>query len=550
MGFAAIAGAVVGAGSLINDLINGNSEAETAIEAAKAGTHQKVQSEEIKHMPPALEGSASAESDMLAIQFHDYASMSQGQGYLGVPGAKERAEAEAPAAAKKTNPAAAEMIEKSKKATLLKIKHLGIDDGSGNNPNGVSISFDDFKLLHKIKSESVGKPIELDSTDDDMIVRALKSMGKEGTPKEVETYRLLIDMYYDPQLSGETLDAMAGVQRNLTPAEIQEKRKAIASMRPLPGENASGFAGRQNQAYRELEQLLVGGGTNSEKMEAINELKNMGVLDSQNHQSRGQLRKHLNIFLKKAQESSMIGDQNAQEDDGLLDQYNSLSSKEIDPKRVKSTYLGDGLVRTVILNNDDTVAVSFLDGEVKFPDGSSAQEITIIGSSLSDWRKFAGLAEEAKPKKSAKPKASESAEEEDSESPAPKPEKKPAAKSAKPRPSSKPEGYEGVDLEEEEEVPNSKMSLKPGSRIPKGRGVSGMPGMPPKDLPEEEPSGIGGPPEDEAAAAEDQPIGPYTQMLLDMLNDPEGAKMLEQLLSESIGELPPGYEGAPLAPGA
>lgn len=564
-----IAGIGVGAASLFKSLFGGNKDAELMKEAAVAGTHTKQQVEEIKHMPPALEGSASAEADMQALKFFDYSNMSMGQGYLGDNGVGAGLDTGAAGPGGGVPAEAAEMMEKTRKATLLKIKHLGIDDGSGANPYGVSMSADEWVMLNKAKDpksiQSTGSG-PLDSTDHEMIGNALKAMGKQGTPDEIEAYSMLIDMYYDPQLAGETLDALAGTQRNLTPAEIQEKRKAIESMQPMPGEDGAGFAGRQNAARQELDRLLVGGGTNPEKVSAINTLKSMGVLDSQNHQSRGQLRKHINLFYTKGvKQASVMNPTSPEENTALMDQYQQYASKQVDPKLVKTTHIGDGLTRTVVMNSDGTTAVSFLDGEVKFPDGSATRDVTILGSSGQDWAKFASLAEGAKPKAAPKPKAPK----------APKDPRTEMAKSAVAKP---PAGYTGAPLEGPQgssvaadnpmanamsagpqpylagpadlPLPGmmppglSKTATNPMDMLAKGGPLEGlsdpaMPGMPGT------PSGPGGSLNQPGAA-----LGQYTQLLLQMLNDPNGAAMLEQMLAESMGGMPPGYEGAPLEAGA
>ena len=59
---------------------------------------------------------------------------------------------------------------------------------------------------------------------------------------------------------------------------------------------------------------------------------------------------------------------------------------------IKQTDMGEGVMKTEMLNADGTVASSFLEGSVRLPSGQVMRNVEVSGSSLSDWDAFQEIA--------------------------------------------------------------------------------------------------------------------------------------------------------------
>lgn len=244
-----------------------------------------------------------------------------------------------------------ELMKINLNATRMKIKALGIDDGSGKNPGGVKMSLDEFVITMRLKDPSTltheGKsltdPIEVEEIAGSMgdLVPGYAGMDDATKAAWTKRYEMLSLMMQDPQMSGDTIAAMQG------------------------GEYA----------------------------DAVAYWKTKGVIDSQNNQNAGQIGKLGQKLGKIVVENRVMSPLTPEEEKKWRDQYEAeTGAQKVDPKNIKKEHIGEGRVRTTVLNEDGSVAVQFIDGDVTLPNGQQIP-ITITGQKNSDMDKAQDLAD-------------------------------------------------------------------------------------------------------------------------------------------------------------
>jgi hypothetical protein len=268
---------------------------------------------------------------------------------------------------------AIELMRKNVEGTRTKIKFLGINDGSGKNPGGVKMSRDEFIVTMRLKDPSAlihsGKSLT-DPVDESEVDPALTQVvpgyaGMSTEEKQIwhNRYNLLQMMSQDPQLSGDTLAAMA--------------------------ENDPTMA------------------------DAIAFWKGKGVIDKMNNQNAGQVAKVGGKFGKIVVENRIMSELTPEEEAKYEAQYEQeTAGPKSDPKNVKVEHIGKGRIRTTVLNPDGSVAAQFVEGEVALPSGQKLP-IVVNGGTNADFQKaqdtadgVSGLFDDAARGKSAAPKSS------------------------------------------------------------------------------------------------------------------------------------------------
>lgn len=237
-----------------------------------------------------------------------------------------------------------DLQRKARQAQDMKLNAFGIDNGSGTNPSGVKLSFDDFVAMRRAKDPAglVQQGISVNDPIQESEWGAVSAALAKGDTNPVWTKRYqLIDMLAnDPQLGGDGLTAMQG---------------------------DPGWA------------------------EATNYWKTQGVISSSNMVNQGQLQKQNDAIMKATMENRTMVAMNPDLERQYRDEYNALSAKVVDPKLVRKSSLGDGVTKVELMNADGTVASSFLEGSVRLPSGQVMSNVEVAGTSLADWEAFQGL---------------------------------------------------------------------------------------------------------------------------------------------------------------
>lgn len=306
-------------------------------------------SEVIQHRLPVEQGAAGLQSFDFAAQWAEMqakiAELSQSQGLFpgtgagsGTVGQSTLSSAEQVQNAddnREAEYASYEILRISRQSLEQKVKHLGIDNGTGSNPTGVKLSLDDYIESKRVKDPSglvaQGKSLS-DPLDDAETTAMAATMSM--TEHEIKLVQMIME---DPQVGGNVLEAMKG-----------------------------------DPMYAN----------------AIVWLQGRGAIDSKNQPVMSQITKIGDKINEKVQESRIMTPTSPEQVTTWTDEYNQLSGKVLDPKLVKIESIGDGVTRTTILNNDGSVVVSFLDGAVTLPNGQVMPDVDMIGSTGKDWKKL------------------------------------------------------------------------------------------------------------------------------------------------------------------
>lgn len=339
MGFLPVLGAALTVASSAKSLFSGGPDPQ---EAGKSSST----TEEITHRLPVEEGSAAIAGNQLAAQWAQMqemarsAALSQGISFGG--GAVEAGRSALDTGAnfftmgdnREAEYNSYNVQNQARAALEMKMKYLGINAGNGANDVGIKMSFDDFVKLRTYKDPSAmiaqGKSLR-DPIGDDEWDGLGQDLGM--TPAATRLVQMLGE---DPQLSGDGLRAM--------------------------------------------------GQMDSAKGQAIKELMAKGLVNSNMVVNQGQLAKQYAKLQESLIQNRTTTPLTPELTDKLRTEYLQLSEKDVDPKMIKETSMGDGTTRLQFLNADGTVAGSVLSGNMRLPNGQVVHGVDVIGSAYSDWK--------------------------------------------------------------------------------------------------------------------------------------------------------------------
>jgi hypothetical protein len=240
--------------------------------------------------------------------------------------------------------AAYDLLRKSRTSVMKQIEMLGIDDGTGRNPYGVKITYDEYENLMRAKdpAQHIGAGTSLgDPASPEEIMAAAKlanPAAADGNPVWGDRYGFLEKMSGDMGMGGETLKAMAADPKHA---------------------------------------------------DAINYWKTQGVIDAQMNVNQGQLLDHMEKFQVGLIQNRTMQPMSPDQQIGYKDAYTASAGKVVDPKLVKIEDLGDGVQRTTIMNADGTTpAGSFLSGSITLPNGQTVDKVSFQGANRKDWAQY------------------------------------------------------------------------------------------------------------------------------------------------------------------
>jgi len=340
---------VLGAVSAIASLKGSSNNRKAAETNAKAAANTTSTTEEIIHRPPIDFGAMGVQGYDMAQQWAALMEMVRqaagsdlmpGMGFE--PGAGQGALSAFDQVSsvgddgRESEYAGYEVLRKAKQALEVKLKYLGIDNGMGTNPSGVKMTLQEFIQLRLANDPSGMVSKGLSMSDPVQEEEFVSVAGRMGIPENaVRVVSMLAD---DLQLAGkESMDALAGDPKHA---------------------------------------------------EGIAYLKTQGVIRTDGMVNQGQLKKHASKLVEATVANRSSAPETPEMLATLTDEFTRLSGKVMDPKLVKQEHIGDGLVRTRILNSDGTPAVSLLEGSVSLPNGQVLRDVDLIGEGVQDWKKL------------------------------------------------------------------------------------------------------------------------------------------------------------------
>lgn len=354
-----IIGAVAGVAGAVGGAISSGDKADEAkanAEAAKAPQHTTT--ENIVYHTPVEAGAAAVQGYGLADEWGKMMAMAQSagaeQGYLGGMGSDAVGGGQSSlssvdnyqkAGTDRSAEYSAFGVQRDMKlANDVKVKYLGIDNGTNSEQsNGVPMSFDDFVNMKRTKDPQKmmndGKSLS-DPLSDDEVVAAGAAMGFDAP-----TSKLINKIATNPQLSGDSIAAM-----------MQDPETAGA----------------------------------------VVNLQKKGVLDTKYNQNAGEVQRIIQQATPVIMDSRTKTPMTPEQEKAYRDEYNGLAGKTTDPKNIKQEHIGDGLIRTTVMNPDGSTAVQFIDGLITLPNGQQIKA-SVIGSDNEDWAKLQAKADATKP---------------------------------------------------------------------------------------------------------------------------------------------------------
>lgn len=160
---------VTSIGGMVMGAQNAKRQASAAEAQAKAAANSHSTTEEIKHLSPAEQQALGMQSYIGATKWKEFQQANSqqnlykaSQGSIGsnflLPGQaalQQGMNLQTNNYDRDSEYAAYEFLRKSRTSLLAQIEMLGIDDGSGKNPYGVKISYDDYEELMRMKDPSL-----------------------------------------------------------------------------------------------------------------------------------------------------------------------------------------------------------------------------------------------------------------------------------------------------------------------------------------------------------------------------------------------------------
>lgn len=250
------------------------------------------------------------------------------------------------------------MGQKIKEGATTAARVFGIQ--SQANPLGIALTWDDWVEINSLK-----RPEDMLKVDPATAAARQAQFSAWERQMRASGKGLIVDLYKNPQLAGQSLESMAGKEAMIDPA-----------LAPLIQSMASGSGG-----------MDIGGLTTPQKTQytdQINKLKASGVIDANNMINGGALLQMIPKELQDAPPFEPLRKLSQNELVQLQDQYNMLMNKAPDPKLVRMNNMGFGVQRMTMLNADGTEAMSYLQGQMQMADGSS-QQVFLQGTRLQEW---------------------------------------------------------------------------------------------------------------------------------------------------------------------